>query len=351
MNTILFKSLVLSFFLSLFFSYSAYSQTQVNFAVTHLIVPEDTGTIMVEVQLSAALTAPWAIDVAPILSMSTGDCNDFDCLIPNFISFQTGITSSNRVISITLDAMPEPVEDIYFRLEEFVANPSIQIGPDSIFRLTIVDASIGASSVVRFQSEAIMVNEDTGTVEIAVVMNPPRSTSYSIDVVPVLSTSSADCNDFDCGIAQTITFAPGDTLVYRSVPIIMDGLPEPIENISFRLEDIGSDSAVLIGADSLFELNIDASTHINRIQATSFSMVAFPNPASSELSLRLYSDRSQQVKSQAINVLGTVVKEQMFTIPVGTALQPIDISGLPTGWYVITIQTRDDQLSQLIFIE
>lgn len=324
------------------------AQTLVNFVGSHITVPEDTGTLFIEVEMSAAPTAAYAIDVQLIESISTGDCSDYDCTFQQSVVFAPGSITVQQTIAITLDAITEPTEDLYFRLDDFANDPNIQVGPDSIFRITIEGVS-----VVNFQTSSLVVDEIVGNVQVALTLDPVLTTDYTINVSPNLGASTGDCSDFDCAASDAVTFLAGDSIAYRIISVTQDNVAEQMETLHFRLVDTSGNQDVGVGADSTYLLTItsDSTTGIASQRASLMDMTLYPNPASSSLSLEIQSQTGGSALLQISNTLGQIVYRNNVALQAGRSQTQIDLTAIPTGYYIVSLQLDGKQTNKVLQVD
>ncbi|MFN8300285.1 MAG: T9SS type A sorting domain-containing protein [Chitinophagales bacterium] len=111
-------------------------------------------------------------------------------------------------------------------------------------------------TLVRFSPVAASVAENVGTYNVNLALNAASAgTTFTADVVLTGGTgSAADINNYT---TQTVSFTPGSSSATLTLTVTDDALPEGPETLIFTIRN--ASAPLLIGADSVFTLSIDAS--------------------------------------------------------------------------------------------
>lgn len=111
-------------------------------------------------------------------------------------------------------------------------------------------------TLVTFSQASASVNEEAGTFNVNLQINAPSAAStFGVNVELVGGTGTAA--DIDNYTTQTVTFLPTVGLQTVTLTITDDALVEGAETLIFKLRN--ATGGVMIGADSIFTLTINAS--------------------------------------------------------------------------------------------
>ena len=87
----------------------------------------------------------------------------------------------------------------------------------------------------------------------------------------------------------------------------------------------------------------DASSQIQHIKS-------WPNPVSETLYLSFESEVDQSLRITFLNLLHQVVAKNELSGHAGENIHPIDITSLPTGSYLMTVESNNEKHSKVIVI-
>jgi|GEM_PF-6320151 len=80
------------------------------------------------------------------------------------------------------------------------------------------------------------------------------------------------------------------------------------------------------------------------------SVIVYPNPATNELNLKIFSNQARPIQFRIYNGIGEAVVSRQIKLVVGNDLYNIDISTLSDGIYLIEVLTPDASYSQKLMI-
>ena len=197
-------------------------------------------------------------------------------------------------------------------------------------------------TTVNFAMDSLIVSEDADTVSIPIVLSDVLGTSYALDVVLDLSTSTADQSDLGIPFSSVIQFDPGVTSQNKLEVILDDTLVESQEYLTYRLEDFVGNPQIIVGADSVFTLVINdndtSTTSVNAISAVgSFSV--FPNPNSGSFHIDWSDFESGPEELALLDVSGRRVWQRSLNSI--ESISDIQLPYLPDGLYFLQVVSED----------
>lgn len=183
------------------------------------------------------LSNPSVKDIAVFYSTQSGvaDTLDFDPVGTQQVVFVAGETVKTIRVPIEPDSSVEPAEAFYLRLSQ----PSEQTGvilEKSLVTATIVDNdSLVITPVLSISS--LTVDEAAGVANFVLTLNARSNNEVSMLVSTQNGTATAGA-DFTALVNQRVSFAPGQTAVTVSVPILNDNLTEIEESFSLVVSSL-----------------------------------------------------------------------------------------------------------------
>jgi Ca2+-binding RTX toxin-like protein len=133
-------------------------------------------------------------------------------------------------VMLTDDTSAEPTESFYFVLHNNSANATIA---RNVATATIIDNDAPSGTPVVKVGDAV-VDEASGLVQLAVVLDRPSSGNVTVDYVVEGVTAVAGV-DFIVFPSQTVAFAPGETAKLITVGILNGTTSEPTEVFDVRI--------------------------------------------------------------------------------------------------------------------
>ena len=192
----------------------------VSFANTALTLPEDAGTVNVEMRLDSAPAIPVTLQVSALPSIPAATLGT-DYSIPNTsVTFNAGTTTAMVALSITEDNIVE--ENEVFEL--FLENPPARVTLDEIAVVTITDNDV---PTVQFAEPNLDVAENVGTVTVTVELNSPADGAISIPIMTEDDTAMAG-SDYTA-VMTDVDIADGATTGSVTIAITNDNTREASE--------------------------------------------------------------------------------------------------------------------------
>jgi len=225
------------------------------FANAEITVNETDGTVTITVNRINGSTGTVSVDYfanpTPVVPATSGS----DYVLPNgTLTFADGVTSLTFALSITDDALLEGEEDFWIDLE----NPTggAILGFDWYTLVTIIDDETGSgggggaglecrayapnAGELRFDSDAMSVNEDAGSVTVTVNRTFGCTGTVGVDFnvyFPLFTGTASASKGSDFNLADgTLTFADGVTSQTITFSIINDTVSEGDEAFIIDLE-------------------------------------------------------------------------------------------------------------------
>ena len=193
-----------------------------------------------------------------------------------------------------------------------------------------------ANPVVQFNSTAISVDENAGTITITVDVSNVNATATSIDVVVDATSTATSGMDYTFTSPTTLTFPGGSTTSQTvTVTIVDDAMEELLpETIVFNLSNATNNAAV--GANSVYTITINPSdiSFTKDLLLTGFIDGPSGNPKAVEIYvLNNVADLSKYGVGVANNGGGTNGIEFSFPAVSATAGDFIYIANDTTGFF------------------
>jgi len=163
----------------------------------------------------------------------SGEGNGIDyTLAPGVLNFAIGDQTKNITLSITDDALIEPLEFVNVLLK----NPTAAVlgGGPATFTYTIVDNDvITALPSVGFAASSSSGLENVSPVQIPVVLSESSASTVTVDFAITAGTASAG-SDFTAATG-TLTFTAGQTFATIPLTLLDDSLVESGETVTLTL--------------------------------------------------------------------------------------------------------------------
>jgi hypothetical protein len=190
-------------------------------------VNEADGTATVTVTLNVPSGQQVAVDYAT--SDDTALAGDDYITTTGTLTFAPGETSQTFSIPLVDDGLYEPDETLTLTLSN-ASNATLPSTPTTT-TLTIVDDL--SEPTVQFSAASYQANEADGTATVTVTLNVPSGQQVAVDYATSDGTAEA-VRDY-APVSGTLTFAPGETLLFFSVPISDDIELEADEELQLSL--------------------------------------------------------------------------------------------------------------------
>lgn len=213
-------------------------------------VNENGTSVVVSVKYKNPTLTNTSVDVSLKSGGSATEGTDFT-FSTTTLTFAPTDTIKSMTIPISNDASVEGNETFILRLSN--ATNSATLGADSTSTTTIVDDDFTSPSFY-FNATTYSVNENAGTVTIAVKYKNPSASATSVDVQVKTGGTATAATDYTF-TNTTLNFATTDTMKTFTVAITNDVLVEGNETFILRLTN--PSSGCILTADSI------ATTTIN----------------------------------------------------------------------------------------
>jgi uncharacterized delta-60 repeat protein len=239
---------------------------QFSYAVTNFTVLENAGTAIVSVLRYGVTNVGGTVDYA------TSDSSAFNGVdyvgVTNTLNFLPGVTNTNFSITILDNQVVQLNRALNLRLFNATPTNNASPGTNATATLTILDND----NVFSFSATDYTVNESAGQLLVAVLRSGQNTGNVSVVastvVLPAVNAATAS-TDYVAS-ASTLVFAPGQSNVTFSVPIISDTLPEGNEVFGLVLTN-----PLPVGATVLGPTNTATVTIIDDDIGIGFSAAAY----------------------------------------------------------------------------
>jgi subtilisin family serine protease len=194
-----------------------WANDQVSYNVSKYSVHENAGTVQATIKLSAASSVPVSVDYSTANGTAVAG-NDY-VATSGTVTFAAGETYESFAVTIIDDVLAEADETFVLNL----SNPA-NAGFGSPVTATVV---IYANDALSFSTSSYLAQENAGAATITVRLSGPSSLIVSVDYATSDGTALAG-PDYRA-TSGTLVFRPGETSKTFTVPIINDGVPEPMQ--------------------------------------------------------------------------------------------------------------------------
>ncbi|MGQ0621416.1 MAG: Calx-beta domain-containing protein [Panacagrimonas sp.] len=186
-------------------------------------VPENAGTVGVEVRLSSTRTS----DVTVPITL-TGSAGGADYTSPPAtVTIPAGAISRTLNLVVRNDALDEPDETVVVQL----GTPTqAMLGSPAVFTLTIQDDD--PTPTLRFSAAVQTVGEGTASARISLLLSAASGFDVS---VPFTLTGTAAAADFEDLPASPVLIPAGSSSVQIELAVVNDTLDEPDENLRLSI--------------------------------------------------------------------------------------------------------------------
>ncbi|MGQ0529472.1 MAG: Calx-beta domain-containing protein, partial [Panacagrimonas sp.] len=214
--------------------------TVLEFSVDSQDVSEGAGTINVTITRSGGTTGAASVVISSSDGTATVTDGDYQALSTS-INFAAGETSRPAQVTINDDDRDEPTENFRLRLASPSANASI--GARSSMTVNILDNDDPRPGTLQFQSNAVNVAENAGSVLLTVTRTGGTDGAVSIVVATANGSATADgegqpSQDDYQSRNETLSWLSGDATPRTvTVPILDDTRVEGDETFSASLSN------------------------------------------------------------------------------------------------------------------
>ncbi|MEQ8852337.1 Calx-beta domain-containing protein [Gimesia sp.] len=258
---------------------------QASISIDDVSVDESMGTAILTVTLTQPVSTTVTIDFTTSDQTAT-ESTDYQAQ-SGLLVFPPGELTKTITVT-TFDSDEVELEE---RLVVLLSN--IQSGgTDVVFAKSQGEITIQDNDVASLTIEDITVEEDTGTVEIAVSLNQPIDTTITVDYASA-DQSAIAVDDYSLQTA-TLSFAPGELTRTISIPVVNSDLVELEKSFLVNLTNLqasgrdvilADDQAVVtISDDDQAQLTID-DISINEADGTAEVTVSLDHPVAGEISV------------------------------------------------------------------
>ncbi len=215
----------------------------ITFALATSSADEDKDIHDIELTINPAPTT----ELTANYSLSGSATENSDYSIPNSgsVTIGVGATSANIVVEIDDDDITETDETVIFTLTD---QSAYTLGSITEHTLTINDDD---PPVISFALVASSANEDQGTHNVALTIDPRPTTQFTANYS--LSGSATESSDYSVTNSESVTIAAGETSVNIAVDIVNDNITETDETVIFTLTN---QSAYTLGSITAHTLTI-----------------------------------------------------------------------------------------------
>lgn len=98
-------------------------------------------------------------------------------------------------------------------------------------------------------------------------------------------------------------------------------------------------------------INLSSTTSVLKMEGGIFSAAAYPNPAHDQVDISITSGTDESCTISLTDQLGRQVYQKETTFSPGTSVQPLDVSHLAKGLYILSIQSSKHTVSEKLFVE
>lgn len=220
-------------------------------------VDEDTGALSFTVALSEAHTEDVTFSASTSDGTATTADNDYTALVDAPGVITAGNLSTTVMVSLGVDATPEPDENFSVTLANVSANANLLDGTATGTILdddTLPGLSIGDA----------IADEDAGTISFVVSLNEAASGDVTFEAATTDGTATTADNDYTALVAQPGTITAGNLSTLVTVALGVDTDVEPDEQFTVSLGNVSANADLLDGTatgtisndDSLPDLSI-----------------------------------------------------------------------------------------------
>ncbi|HEX9924634.1 MAG TPA: Calx-beta domain-containing protein [Anaerolineae bacterium] len=195
------------------------------FSTANVATGEVNAGVTITVILSIPTTQNVTVNYATFDGTATAG-SDY-VAVSGILTFTPGQVSQSFIVPILDDSINEVAETVGLQLSAPVNGT---LGTPNPATLTISDND---PVTVQFSSSTYSVDEDAGPALIAVTLSTTSTQTIAVNYATseLLATADLDYTD----VNDVLTFAPGQTSLNFSVPIINDDLQEPDETVQLTL--------------------------------------------------------------------------------------------------------------------
>jgi Mn-containing catalase len=234
------------------------ANTSVQYSVIANTVNENVGTVPVALTITnPSPTVATTVQVA--ITGGTGSAADVNNYTTQTVTFPAG-SSANQTVTLTVtdDILVEGTETVIFTIQNITGGQGTPvIGSSNPYTLTITDNDVLPNTSVQYSVIANTVNENVGTVPVALtITNPSPTVATTVQVAITGGTgSAADVNNYT---TQTVTFPAGSSANQTvTLTVTDDLLVEGTETVIFTIQNItGGQGTPVIGSNNPYTLTI-----------------------------------------------------------------------------------------------
>ena len=236
---------------------SANDHYEVEFSVAADTVDESVGSVEVAVSIDPAPVLGASITIP--IKYTSRTLEDGDCTYDKDVTFAAGQVERTFNVTIVDDDEPEDDEFVTFAFDEDAFPAVVKVNVDGQ-RWHTLTVSANDTYEVSFSVAAATVDEDAGTVEVEVLIDPapPLGTSFTI---PIRRPYVADNDDtlteyFDYRYVGEVYFAPTQERSTFDVFILEDEDEEDDEFVTFVFDGANLPAAVVVGSPDQHVLTV-----------------------------------------------------------------------------------------------
>ena len=236
----------------------------VEYGLPFYLAAEGVGQATIVVRRKGGTTGEVAVDYATAAGTATAGLDYTN--VAGMLFFPEGEVEQTFYVPIVNDILIESDESVILTLANPTSGATLGEVPASTLVIQSDDSSVG------FSSPSYSVNENAiaGYASITVVRGGTTNGSVSVDYFtrPGIAIAPDDYTN----VADTITFAPGETLKTFHVPVVNDSFPEGAESLSLTLTNITAESQLGRSAATLTIVDDDFSAGLLQFSAPSYGV-------------------------------------------------------------------------------
>lgn len=291
-------------------------------AIAANVTEGDAGAVEMTMKLRISKRYPEDISVQVNSSNLTALSGiDFESFSQQVVFPGNGDTIQTITLLILPDELDELNETFRIQLTDAV---NARISGTGAVNATIVDND-PVPAIRIFDSAAY---EGTGALSLRISLSSASAKTVSVTYRTTTGTATAG-TDYETNTGTIVSFIPGETEKWVSIPIVNDGLPEPSETIVVQLGSAvnGTVSASLGGDASAIATILDGLENtgsykgsLQRIMeedvnndASAVSVRVWPNPSSQLFLLEIINSKAEPVHIQIFDLTGKVLEGHTIT--------------------------------------
>lgn len=202
-----------------------------------------------------------------------------------------------------------------------------------------------ASKAIRFQPEFSTSNADVDVTlyySEGEISGFESATGEDREDLNVFNTSAADIDDADASNTTESVATYED--IKKTAATVIAG--------SFTANVTGALGGMVVASESSSQSSIAFEGDLlqNNLNASSFDLTIFPNPASERATIQLSLDEEQSIEINLMSINGQLIRKEMREYYPNQSIE-MDLTTLNPGIYMVNIQTDTEQFTKRLIIE